>query len=469
MKKKRSKSILLIALIFSLTMTFFVGCNKKMTIPNDLVCIKINNFMAEWENPEYNYNYEGSNLLNVNVPYTNVLNVTDCLISPESEVEYFYDEKCQKKIEDETNIESATSTKYIYVKVFSENDERIYKVLVTIDEYVGNGNSVNANVNPDGHILLNNQDNQITIGEEHYKVIRTIQDLQNVNNDLSANYIVANNLNAGDYAFKSIGSFENCYTGIFDGNNYTININEFESVEGGIFKHIKKEDILSTYGKISNIIYDADDNLTCNTTIVLESEGEIVNCTNYAKIASSNNQSVGIAGISKGSNGYNKISKCINYGNILSEGYQSYAAGIILNSINVSYCYNLGEVSSNKSAGIAYSLKSKIENCANWAEIEGGEKTGGILGQFLLNENYGYSIKYNINYGNINFVKNDYSTSDYKKYFGGICGISEKVIAIQQNKNYGKIKKAKYKYSHEIVGNYYEEKEHKKFIDDTNK
>ena len=64
----------------------------------------------------------------------------------------------------------------------------------------------------------------INVVPDGYIPIRNLEDLQNVKNDLSAKYILMNDIicDTSMEPFEPIGNEDNWFTGIFNGNNYSI-------------------------------------------------------------------------------------------------------------------------------------------------------------------------------------------------------------------------------------------------------
>jgi hypothetical protein len=72
-------------------------------------------------------------------------------------------------------------------------------------------------------------------------VIYTITDLQSIKNNLSANYVLGNDIDASEFALTPIGDPTNAFTGIFDGQGHTIsNLTISEPTTGyvGLFGYI---------------------------------------------------------------------------------------------------------------------------------------------------------------------------------------------------------------------------------------
>ena len=86
---KKILAVALIAIVAVSAAACFAACEEEPTPYADLVAVRVNNFMAEWENIDYNFTYEGSSALKVSVPYTNYLEVNDLIVSPGAEYKVY--------------------------------------------------------------------------------------------------------------------------------------------------------------------------------------------------------------------------------------------------------------------------------------------------------------------------------------------------------------------------------------------
>ena len=84
--------VLMVAVAVSV-IACFAACaaSDEATAPSaDLVAVRVNGYMAEWKDINYNFGYEGSSDLTVDVPYTNYLRIDDLIVSPGAEYTVFY-------------------------------------------------------------------------------------------------------------------------------------------------------------------------------------------------------------------------------------------------------------------------------------------------------------------------------------------------------------------------------------------
>ena len=224
--------------------------------------------------------------------------------------------------------------------------------------------------------------------------IYTADDLRAVEKNLSGNYKLMNDIDlsqvtatGGKYDFNGngwepIGSGgvygNNAFTGVFDGNGYTIS---------GMRLHVTSmpKGASSKTAHIGLFAYNSG--LICNLTvdgmvssvyeygvpyiggIVAYNNGNIQNCTNKCSVNMNyNNLSSNFAG---GIAGYNKgtITECFNddyisiSGKKSSSAYCVYSAGIACGTGSIYNCYNTGRISSSHNYGAVKAFSGGINAC----------------------------------------------------------------------------------------------------------
>lgn len=229
--------------------------------------------------------------------------------------------------------------------------------------------------------------------------VGTIEEFRDILNAGNFNYDIAyviEDINIGgteENQWTPIGTSENSFTKIFDGQNYTI---DGVYIKGnkeyqGLFKR--------NYGTIKNINAN---NFYIDTSvgtggyisgIVAYSEGTVENCIlNNSKIIANGRNTGGIVGVNKGG----IIKNCKNYGEILGNWYVAGISGYSENSSLIENSCNFGNITSESSqvsgtsgvqrnsrvAGITGSCaSSNIKDCYNKGKILGnGIQIGGIVG-----------------------------------------------------------------------------------------
>ncbi len=312
---KKILAVALIAIVAVSAAACFAACEEEPTPYADLVAVRVNNFMAEWENIDYNFTYEGSSALKVSVPYTNYLEVNDLIVSPGAEYKVYEDEGKTKQLTDLSKI-YVDGTKTLYIDVTNGELSNSYSVDVTVEQTNLPPESEIADKQYDnrgGHIYIPEGAETVMIDGVEYTVQR-----ERCNPIINENIILAEDA----YCFHTDGSD---YSAIFNGNGYevqldapTIFVNTL--ADGGVVKNVtfsiyrQSENAgpldlggiiaghgvcLTNNGIIENvktkIRYKTggglDATLPSETPITLgyfarENNGEIRNCLNVGEIAS---------------------------------------------------------------------------------------------------------------------------------------------------------------------------------------
>ena len=238
---------------------------------------------------------------------------------------------------------------------------------------------------------------------DDYIEIRTIEDLYAIRNDLTANYILMNDIDLteatatdgdwsyGGHGWNPIGSGDvygsNSFSGIFDGNGYSIigmNIN-IDNTYGhdvflglfaenaGVIRNLKLQDV-SIDVTISYNSY----NLYVGAVCGKNNSGTISECAVEGQINVCNGNIGGIAGYS-----YGKIEKCYNKASITATGTQPTVGGIVGKAnTDVKNCYNVGNITTEKQSSYVGGIVGRlfdngdIINCYNAGEIKSETSMG---------------------------------------------------------------------------------------------
>ncbi|MDR2202092.1 MAG: hypothetical protein LBP26_04945 [Clostridiales bacterium] len=319
------------------------------------------------------------------------------------------------------------------------------------------------------HIEIPEGAETIELEDGVFNVIRTTEDFANIDNDLSANYILANDIVPGEcYRNEIIFSTEeneyiyNSFKGIFDGNNYKFlpppKIPSqakvpFGRVSGGTIRNVI----------ISAARTDYRDPVPLSFIVGVLEYGRIEDCINYN--GSLGNISPARAAICHTAL-YSEIVGCINYGSLAraieradSESYHvSFmgTAGVVEYAADVKIvgCKNYGTIvgwpyREDAVAGIVAEADKTtvVENCENYGTIVGEGYVGGITGVAgTITEmqvstraaieyeelNKEQTIKNCNNYGDIyrghQGIKSKHSEDySYNYFFGGIAAIASNV------------------------------------------
>ncbi|MGI6263945.1 MAG: dockerin type I domain-containing protein [Acutalibacteraceae bacterium] len=261
--------------------------------------------------------------------------------------------------------------------------------------------------------------------EENWIEVRTVEDLYNVRNDLTANYKLMNDIDlsvataaGGDWDFMGngwnpIGSNNiygaSSFSGVFDGNGYSIigmriEVSSLPSGTGGavylgLFAQISGtvRNLTMEQSVVSSTVYKLNEYIGGIVGNLL-SGGSIENCTNlgrvlcvykfYIRDTSHFGYCGGITGYSAGA-----VIRCRNIGDIkvdiengASYGYGYARAGGIVGSCTdrdttVSQCYNTGVVSAHGYRGAAGGIcgtSGTVSQCYNSGSITATYYSAGI-------------------------------------------------------------------------------------------
>jgi hypothetical protein len=234
---------------------------------------------------------------------------------------------------------------------------------------------------------------------EGYVGIYTKEDLNDVRNHLTQNYILMNDIVFTEEDFVVGGDYYNngaCwipmgvsglnlgYAGTFDGNGYAVrNLKCVTTdLEGGMFLGIRYDGIIKNLGL-----------LNCEITSIFSAAGigsgfgTFENCTVSGKITAQNANGVAA--------GAKKITYCMNQAevtSVLDDAYGVSASGICPYPNDISYCVNLGKVSAidetqegtiytASAGGITIKPVYSLYSCTNYGEV---------YAVLLYNHQYGY-------------------------------------------------------------------------------
>ncbi len=230
--------------------------------------------------------------------------------------------------------------------------------------------------------------------EEIYFEISTADDLRAIDDNLSGNYKLMNDIDlsvvtasGGKYDFNSngwepIGSGKvyssNAFTGVFDGNGYTIRglrINVTSMPSGASSKNAYIGLFAKNSGTIRNLTVEGTVNSAYEYGvpyiggITAYNSGNITRCLNKCSVNRSyndisTNYAGGVAGYNKGS-----ITECFNTASVNISNKKSsnacsvYSAGIACGTGEISDCYNTGSISSSHNYGAKMAFSGGINAC----------------------------------------------------------------------------------------------------------
>ena len=309
---------------------------------------------------------------------------------------------------------------------------------------------------PEQILKLMNEDSEYPL-DGNYKVVNDI-DLSEYTGNLKQNPIGT--------APSSGTASDGCFSGTFDGGNYTISglkINTTSSYTGffgcaGCGAEIKNVQLKGTVDTTANasgalIGYGRNDltvvNCTTDVTVngaaraagiiggydsyVADNSLRIIGCTNKGAITGTGEQPAGIVGriVNNGSGFELQIIGCTNEGTI---GTKSYASGIMASytgkaaaTVEIKNCVNSGAITGNSySAGIAGNVNAAaadvnvtIQDCINEAPINSPAFVGGIGGRIETSKAGASIVIKNCQ----NYAKITSSTAGSYVFSGGIAGM----------------------------------------------
>lgn len=218
-----------------------------------------------------------------------------------------------------------------------------------------------------------------------YTPIYDADDLQNMQEDLTANYILMNDIDLSGINWKPMqpsrtGVYTSGFTGTLDGNGFTIRnltVNAEQYDNGALF--------YQNEGTIQNLRVTGQINLTSKSGIVrfaaslaIYNKGTIYNCTSAAGITAGGDMPVRVGGLVSENKG--TIDYCRYTGTIhASAGGGEVSVGGITyindNSAVISHCENVGIILAE--SGNSTEVKDTISSLVNESSIH----LGGIAGK----------------------------------------------------------------------------------------
>lgn len=327
-------------------------------------------------------------------------------------------------------------------------------------------------------------------------IITTAEELQNINNNVTAHYVLGNNIDLTGMDFTPIGNVDNgAFSGSFDGNGYSIsNLNVYSGKYAGLFGYnegIIKNVILDNiyvYGTryVGGVIaYNASLGKIENCKVksgLLETSGGIHHIqiggicgkndgsfngcfSNASDIIATAPVNIYAGGICGYWNTNATIKGSYNTGNISSSistsAYHSYIGGLvgyISNATTISQSYNTGNISSHVSTTSSHSYAGGLVGYIGSATTIGQSYNTGYI-----NSRSDYSVSYSgglVGYiNNTATISESYNTGttysyansakSSEAYSGGLVGYISKSAIIGQSYNTGYIySRSNYSYSY---------------------
>ena len=328
--------------------------------------------------------------------------------------------------------------------------------------------------------------------------IRTVSDLLSIKNALNGYYVLMNNIDLSTTQWVPLGATAESlngltadnFTGVIDGNNYTISGLKITSY----MEQLSAYGLVGyNYGTIKNLkLTNVNISLTGITKDIYAggvcgyNRGTIDNCTIEGTISVSNHSGSydshtgGVAGavvsLSINDETYSpSIINCTNNANVTGNTYAGGIVGLSMSTASYQKCINNGAIYSPNIAGgiVGYSYGDTFDMCKNTGTVQGNKEAGGILGATVQDTHFSSTSSFFqcVNTGNIQTsnstdceaggiagdiycgnITDCYNTGEIKGHrVGGILGHSYWIGTIIGNTyNTGKV--SGYQYAAGILG-----------------
>ncbi len=225
--------------------------------------------------------------------------------------------------------------------------------------------------------------------------IFTADDLDDVRNDLTADYILMADINLGGFDFAPIGSDADRFTGTFDGNGFTIRnftyhgfpfesfVGLFSATNGAVLTDITLQNIdvngvERVGGLVGQALYSTISGCKVTNGQFVQGPSSVVGCLNVG----------GLAGHVQGT----LVQGCVSYAN--SHCYERWSGSLIghvhLGS-TVRDCKAYGKATgASVVGGLSGNVHgSLMERCSSFGDVQAGSVCGGLTGwlqEDLLND-----------------------------------------------------------------------------------
>lgn len=214
--------------------------------------------------------------------------------------------------------------------------------------------------------------------EQGYTVIKTADELQAMQKNLSGKYILMNNINLWGYRWKAIGDGASKFSGLFNGNGYIISnlvINNSNHYSQGIFGFAHNAKIFNV--GVENVEVQGGRFVGA---LVGRCAAEVINCYSTGNVMARGDSVGGLFGVCTSGA---VISECYSGCNVAG----SFAVGgLVGNTEGTSFFHNsfaMGNVTgSNCVGGFAGNacFVDVFSNCYSVSNVDGKSNVGGLFG-----------------------------------------------------------------------------------------
>jgi hypothetical protein len=230
--------------------------------------------------------------------------------------------------------------------------------------------------------ILNNTNGDGTLSNPH--VVTTLHELQAVQGNLSAHYVIGNDIDARETdiwnsgaGFTPIGKYGDPFSGSFDGQGYSVDglyIHRPNIDEIGLFGHVNSADIKNI--GVTNLDIQGDKNVG---GLVGSTIGAIITNSFSSGEVSGDNVVGGLVGVNKNT----MIEKSYSHSNVSGNSEVGGLVGIT-NNANITNSFSSGEVSGDiigVGGLVGLNKNTTIEKSYSNSNVSGGgSKVGGLVG-----------------------------------------------------------------------------------------
>jgi hypothetical protein len=266
--------------------------------------------------------------------------------------------------------------------------------------------------------------------------IKTRPDLININNNLSGNYLLVNNITlTGEWV--PIGNGETPFTGTFDGNGFKIinltistareNVGFF-SFNQGIIKNLTLDNVVINIQQMGSLDINVGSLVGTNDGFI-----EKINVTNqrggifFGESSASSANVGGIIGLNLTSGIFDQLNNEIV---VVSEIQNSRTGGIVGSSIGTITIQSASNLSIVQGVRYIGGLIGRVEE--GFTQIFNSSNEGSIVGNSIMGGLIGYGINVEI--------RNSFNGGDIistSGAVGGLIGAGSGLISIKYSMNYG--------------------------------
>ena len=216
------------------------------------------------------------------------------------------------------------------------------------------------------------------------KPISAIADLLRIDQNLSGNYVLTNDIDLSNIRnLTPIGTEKEPFTGTFDGNGHKITgltINKTDSEAQGLFGYVGSGGTVKNLTVSGNVSVSGTGDYV-GSVVGFNKGGTVENCCNTGEVSVSGT-GIRIGGV-VGQNNGGTVENCCNTGVV--SGSVEIVGGVVgfNESGTVKNCYNTGEVSDDvgfTGGVVGYNVAGTVENCYNTGEVSDGGSAGGVVG-----------------------------------------------------------------------------------------